>query len=71
MIEEISLKEELSDYRDNIYECIDNITNTISDSFDFFSGPWNDSLNKKYQEILNCIPDIIKEINKIVDNDSI
>jgi hypothetical protein len=71
MIEELSLKEELSGYRDNIFECIDEISSTISNSFDFFSGPWNNSLNEKYQDILKCIPEIIKEINTIVDNDSI
>ena len=65
MIEALSLEEELNEYKNNIYECIDEICNKISDSFDYFSGPWDESLNLKYHDILSYIPDIIKEIEDI------
>lgn len=67
MIEELSLYEELTEYKENLFECIDNICNTICDSFEFFSGPWNESLNLKYQDILNDIPNIIKEIESMTE----
>lgn len=71
MVEELSLEEELIEYKNNALEYLDDICSTINESFEYFNGPWNDSILNRYSIILKDLSKIKTILNSIVEDKKI
>lgn len=67
MDDKISISEELSEYSNNAFECIEKIKNIVNNSNAYFKGTWNETLINRFNEIMSIYPSIKESIKNYIE----